>query len=132
MGPSPKAQHNDLENGPRLAAGKQTCFNGGPRPFFTQIAELCCVLDFCGKTQHYPPSWVEALTSLDQVVIGSATPVGASQWGFFRFGSRAFVLGSRGTPQPPIQIDIQATAGKGEGSNQGVTIHRRRLAFASC
>ena len=46
------------------------------------------MLDFAGN-QHYPPSWVEASTSLDQVVIGSATPVGASQWGLCRTGSRA-------------------------------------------
>jgi hypothetical protein len=42
------------------------------------LAELCCVLDIAGS-QHYPPSWVEATNSLGQVVIGSATPVGASQ-----------------------------------------------------
>jgi len=40
--------------------------------------ELCCVLDIAGN-QHYPPSWVEAENSLDQVVTGSATPVRASQ-----------------------------------------------------
>jgi len=43
-----------------------------------KTVELCCVLDFAGN-QHYPPSWVEASNSLDQVVTGSATPVSASQ-----------------------------------------------------
>ena len=51
------------------------------------IAELsACRLTGC---RHYPPSWVEALPSLGSVVIGSATPVGASQWSFCRTGSRA-------------------------------------------
>jgi hypothetical protein len=48
------------------------------------------------ECQHYPPSWVEATTSLDQVVSGSATPAGASQWDSCRTGSRAFAPGSRG------------------------------------
>ena len=51
------------------------------------IAELCCVLEIAGS-QHYPPSWVEASILLELVVIGSATPVGASQWSFCRTGSR--------------------------------------------
>ena len=48
------------------------------------------------ECQHYPPSWVEAISSLDQVVSGSATPVSASQWNSCRTGSRAFAPGSRG------------------------------------
>src|SRR5262249_37825738 len=87
---------------------------GAPRRRLGQtlrsIAELCCVLEFAGS-QHYPPSWVEALTSLGQVVIGSATPVGASQWGFCRCGSRAKLLGSRGY--------IRVTAGRERGTTRG-------------
>jgi hypothetical protein len=48
------------------------------------------------ECQHYPPSWVEANTSLDQVVSGSATPASASQWNSCRTGSRASAPGSRG------------------------------------
>jgi hypothetical protein len=54
----------------------------------------------CGN-RHYPPSWVEALNSLDQVVIGSATPVGASQWGLCGTGSRALRSAPGDTPEPP-------------------------------
>ena len=43
---------------------------------------------FAGN-RHYPPSWVEAANSPGQVVIGSATPVSASQWSFCRTGGRA-------------------------------------------
>jgi hypothetical protein len=77
------------------------------------LAELCCVLEIAGS-QHYPPSWVEAPNSLGQVVIGSATPVGASQWGFCRCGSRAKLLGSRG---------FSCDGRKGEGDYQGATSH---------
>jgi len=48
------------------------------------------------ECQHYPPSWVEASTSLGRVVSGSATPASASQWSSCRTGSRAFAPGSRG------------------------------------
>jgi len=74
-------------------------------------AELCCVLAFAGN-QHYPPSWVEATTSLDQVVIGSATPVGASQWSFCRTGSRA------SCPAPGDILDPSRQA-EGEGGPTG-------------
>src|ERR1700722_11076909 len=42
---------------------------------------------------------------LDQVVTGSATPAGASQWSFCRTGSRASVPGSRGTTSEPGRRD---------------------------
>ena len=48
---------------------------------------------FAGN-RHYPPSWVEAANSPGPVVIGSATPVSASQWSFCRTGGRA-------TARPP-------------------------------
>jgi hypothetical protein len=53
-------------------------FASGPKSRRRDTVELCCVLGFAGN-QHYPPSWVEASNSLDQVVTGSATPVRASQ-----------------------------------------------------
>jgi len=97
----------------------------------TQIAELCCVLDFAGN-QHCPPSWVEALNSLDQVVIGSATPVGASQWGFF--GSGAEPLCSAPADFPVLEIrlpykiaptthSILRRRQEGRGGYQGATSH---------
>jgi hypothetical protein len=62
-------------------------------------AEFRCVLGL-REYQHYPPSWVEATTSPGQVVTGSATPAGASQWNSCRTGSRAFAPGSRGYTRP--------------------------------
>jgi len=43
-----------------------------------QSFELCCVLDL-REASTALPSWVEATILPDQVVTGSATPVGASQ-----------------------------------------------------
>ena len=72
------AMRRPLENHIRLAQTSKALVDGFVQKPLSSIAELCCVLDFAGN-QHYPPSWVEARTSLGQVVNGSATPVGASQ-----------------------------------------------------
>jgi len=76
------------------------------------------------ENQHYPPSWVEATTSLDQVVFGSATPVGASQWSFCRTGGRASRPAPGDIPDPSRQA-------KGEGGPPGCNGSRRRQGVGS-
>src|SRR5207244_3540829 len=80
-------------------------------PYADSRALLCAGL--LRENPALPTLLGRGATSLDQVVIGSATPVGASQWGFFRFGSRAFVLGSRGTIRP-VRISRNGRKGRGE------------------
>ena len=67
------------------------------------------------ECQHYPPSWVEATNSPGQVVSGSATPAGASQWNSCRTGSRAFAPGSRGYTRLVRGTRADATASSWRG-----------------
>ncbi len=90
-GPRRQRKRRRISVGTEVRAWKETGAKQQPS------SAVCWGLREC---QHYPPSWVEAITSLGQVVSGSATPVSASQWNSCRTGSRAFVPGSRGYNRP--------------------------------